>query len=284
MFCTDDPNALDEWLTVGPSSAIPSNGQVSASTLLGCDLQLKRTGPGAISCAAGPDELMTQERYGYVWVCPSGRPARDLFDLPEYTQSGRRIVDCGGIGIATGALRIVENFLDMAHFPYVHTDLLGKVPRTEVMDYTVTADQETDELWALDCRFWQPRASASAEEGIEAAYKYRVMQPFTAALYKSCVPRPDELDAIALFVQPLGHEASIAYCLLLYFEEVLSDTELISFQQTIFAQDKPILEGHVLKRTPLEGRLETPTRADAMSIAYRRWLRDRRMTFSVLRS
>jgi hypothetical protein len=32
-------------------------------------------------------------------------------------------------------LRIVENFLDMSHFPYVHTGVLGEEPVTEVTDY-----------------------------------------------------------------------------------------------------------------------------------------------------
>jgi len=30
-----------------------------------------------------------QSSYGYLWVCPSGRPARPLFDFPEYGEPGR---------------------------------------------------------------------------------------------------------------------------------------------------------------------------------------------------
>jgi phenylpropionate dioxygenase-like ring-hydroxylating dioxygenase large terminal subunit len=81
--------------------------------------------------------LAVQSRYGYLWVCPSGRPARPLFAFPEYTEPGRRTVDCGGIGVAVSGLRVIENFLDMAHFPFVHADYLGKVPHTEVAPYQV---------------------------------------------------------------------------------------------------------------------------------------------------
>jgi len=39
------------------------------------------------------------------------------------------------------------------------------------------------------------------------------------------------------------------------------------FQQTIFAQDKPILENQYPKRLPLDPRAETPIRADKVAIA-----------------
>jgi phenylpropionate dioxygenase-like ring-hydroxylating dioxygenase large terminal subunit len=177
-------------------------------------------------------------------------------------------------------LRVVENFLDMAHFPFVHTDYLGKVPRTEVAEYKVRIEPGTDEIWATDCRFWQPKSSSAHTAGSEVLYKYRVMQPFSAMLYKSS-HREGELDAIGLFVQPVDEDHVIAHTLLAYFDDTSTDAQLIAFQHTIFGQDKPILENHALRRMPLESRLETPTRADAMSVAYRRWLRTRGMRFGV---
>ncbi|MCY1309865.1 putative methylxanthine N7-demethylase NdmC [compost metagenome] len=114
-------------------------------------------------------------------------------------------------------------------------------------------------------------------------YKYRVMQPFSAMLYKSS-HRPDKLDAIGLFLQPVDDEHVIAHTLLAYFDDVSSDAELIAFQHTIFGQDKPILENHAFKRMPLEGRAETPTRGDTTSVTYRRWLRERGMRFGTARA
>ena len=46
----------------------------------------------------------------------------------------------------------------------------------------------------------------------------------------------------------------------------------LNIQQTIFGQDKPILENQRPKRMPLRPGAETPTRCDATSVAYRRWL------------
>ncbi len=283
-FASDDRNMLDEWLTLGPALSLRGTqaGSPRRTRLMGAEILLWRDDQGQVQAREGGQALLAMERYGYLWVCPSGQPSRPLFDCPEYAEPGRRIVDCGGFGVAVSGLRVVENFLDMAHFPYVHTHFLGNVPHTEVLDYKVTVDAATQEIWATECRFWQPKASASAADGVLAEYKYRVMQPMSAMLYKTCVQRKDALDAIGLFVQPVDEEHSIAYVLLMYFEDELSDTDLIAFQHLIFAQDKPILENHALKRMPLTGGLETPTRADTTSVFYRRWLRNRGQRFGVL--
>lgn len=277
-FVTDDPNMLDDWLVAGPASGLPR-----ATRLLGDTVHLHADADGAPHALLGNDALTVQSRYGFLWVCPSGRPARPLFAFPEHEEPGRRLVDCGGLGVAVSGLRVIENFLDMAHFPFVHPDYLGKVPHTEVARYNVEVDAATDEIWATDCRFWQPRASAAHDTGSEVFYKYRVMQPFSAMLYKSS-SRPDALDAIGLFLQPVDDEHVIAHTLLACFDDVSTDAELIAFQHTIFGQDKPILENHAFKRMPLEGRAETPTRGDTTSVTYRRWLRERGMRFGTARA
>lgn len=275
-FITDDPNMRSDWLVAGPASAEPR-----ATRLLGETIRLWTDAGGTPQCRLGDEPLAVQSRFGYFWVCPDGQPVRALFDFPEYAEPGRRTIDCGGIGVAVSGLRVVENFLDMAHFPFVHADYLGKVPHTEVAKYEVNVDPTTGEIWATDCRFWQPRASAAHDSGSEVFYKYRVMQPFSAMLYKSS-SRAGELDAIGLFLQPVDEEHVIAHTLLACYDDSSTDAELIAFQHTIFGQDKPILENHAFKRMPLEGRAETPTRGDTASVTYRRWLRERGMRFGVL--
>lgn len=282
-FCSTDPNLRNDWLTVGAATQLRGTDAARPARLrlLGNDLLLWQDGAGLAQGSADGHPLSVQCRYGYLWVFTGDGPMPALFDLPEYAEAGRRIVDCGGIGVATSGLRVVENFLDMGHFPYVHTGTLGKVPHTEVAPYHTHVDPATGEIWATDCRFFQPRASASAAGGIDARYRYRVMQPLTAALYKSCPNRDDALDVIGLFVQPLDDEHVIAHVLLVYFEEVLSDTDMIAFQHMIFGQDKPVLESQRPRRLPLDGRLEAHMRCDLASTTYRRWLRGRGMRFAV---
>ena len=61
-----------------------------------------------------------------------------------------------------------------------------------------------------------------------------------------------------------------------------TDSEIKRFQQTIFAQDKPILENQHPKRLPLDPRFETPIRADHVAITYRRWLSELGVTYGVI--
>ena len=189
------------------------------------------------------------------------------------------------IGLTSEELSLRE--LSMTAYWKIRARLLG-VPGVanvaiwgeRLQMYQVQVEPGTGEIWATDCRFWQPRASAAHDSGSEVVYKYRVMQPLTAMLYKSS-SRAGELDAIALFLQPLDDEHVIAHTLLACYDDTSTDAELIAFQQTIFGQDKPILENHAFKRMPLEGRAETPTRGDTTSVTYRRWLRERGMRFGV---
>jgi len=55
-----------------------------------------------------------------------------------------------------------------------------------------------------------------------------------------------------------------------------------TFQQTIFGQDKPILENQVPSKLPLDPRAETPIRADKSAITYRRWLSRMGITYGVI--
>ena len=284
-FCTDDPNLLDDWLTVGAAAQLQGRtpGQPLETSLLGEALRLWRADDGGLVCHSAAADLPVREHCGYLWVCCRGPAHRPLFALPEYDEPGRRRVDCGGIGVATSGLRVVENFLDMGHFPYVHVGTLGKVPHTEVLPYKVQIDAQTDEILATDCQFYQPRTSATAQQGVLAQYRYRVMQPLCAALYKSSPARADGQDVIVLMVQPLDDERVIAHCLLVYHDDGMADTGMIAFQQMIFGEDKPLLESQRPRRLPLDGPLEAHMRCDLTSTTYRRWLKARGMRFGVHR-
>jgi len=219
--------------------------------------------------------------YGYIWTS-FGNPPDHLFPIPEYAEPDRVNMSCGSIGVGSSAPRIVENFLDMGHFPYVHTDILGAEPHTEVKEYDVEVSEERDEVLATRCRFFQPRAALSATEGIEVEYIYRVPHPFCSVLYKSCPEDVTRQDVIAIFLQPMTAETTRAHLLQSMIDSTSTVTELRRFQQTIFGQDKPILENQYPKRLPLDPRAETPIRADKSAIAYRRWLSQKGITYGTI--
>jgi len=61
-----------------------------------------------------------------------------------------------------------------------------------------------------------------------------------------------------------------------------SDADLRGFQDRIFLQDRPILENQRPLRLPLAPGAESPVRADRMSVAYRKYLRDAGLLYGVI--
>ncbi len=267
--------AQNDWYPVLMTDDM-TPGDVKHTVLLNTDITITRLRSsdaiGQHTVTAGDRTLPHQYAYDHLWVSLGDSP-RTLFDIPEATETGRRFVPCGVVRVKCSPLRAVENFLDIAHFPFVHTDVLGAEPHTEVYDYDVTINESVNEVIASNIRFYQPQASKSATDGIQTEYIYRVPAPMAAILYKTCPPKPDSLDVIALFVQPIDEETCDVWPWMALYDDTSTMADLIQFQQLIFLQDRCILENQMPKRLPLDPRLEIPTRADLTSVAYRRWLK-----------
>lgn len=268
---------LDEWYPVGLISQLDVAGKSTA--LLGQPIRVTKGADGKPSVLdADGRNLPVVERYGHVWAS-LGTPNKALFDIPEAEQPGRRLVDVGVVRVRCSPLRAVENFLDIAHFPFVHTDILGAEPHTEVENYKVEIREDSDEVWATQVRFFQPQAAKSAANGITTDYMYRVPAPTCSVLYKTSPPRPGEWDVITLFVQPLAEDLCDVWPWMALFDDTTPMTDLIHFQQMIFLQDRSILENQIPRLLPLDPGMEIPTRADLTSVAYRRWLKRHNYTY-----
>ena len=227
--------------------------------------------------------LPTRISYGFIWVS-LGNPPEDLFPFPEYNEPDRRNVATGVFGVNVSAGRTVENFLDMGHFPYVHSGILGEEPHTEVKEYEVEISDARDEVFSTSCKFYQPQAAVSSNEGMDVDYIYRVPHINCALLYKSSSVDDARLDVIIIFVQPMGEEWVRAHTGMCIIDDDSTAEEIRQFQQTIFGQDKPILENQYPKQLPLDSRIETPIRADKSAIAYRRWLSQKGLQYGVIPS
>ena len=274
------PAVLNEWYPVAMAAQIRA-GQRRETLLLGAPITVALTaGEITVQGATGP--LHVCEHYGHVWACP-GTPTRDLFPIPEAVEAGRRLVDVGVVRVKCSPLRAVENFLDIAHFPFVHTDVLGAEPHTEVNRYEVAIREDSDEVWATKVTFYQPQAAKSSSGGITTQYMYRVAAPTAAVLYKTCPVRPDDWDVIGIFVQPLTEELCDVWPWMALYDDTSPQAELIAFQQMIFLQDRSILENQIPRLLPLDPGKEIPTQADLTSIAYRRWLKKRGLTYGAQR-
>jgi len=266
----------DHWYPVALASKLDKSGR--DTLLLAQPIHVGADADGAPVVTANGRALPVRIKFGHVWTT-LGTPVDDVFDIPEVDQPGRRLVDVGSVKVRCSPLRAVENFLDIAHFPFVHTDVLGSEPHTEVERYEVEIRDDVDEVWATKVKFYQPQAARSAQGGITTEYMYRVPAPTCSVLYKTSPPRPGEWDVITLFVQPLTETTCEVWPWMALFDDDSTMTEMIHFQQLIFLQDRSILENQLPALLPLDPGREIPTRADMLSIAYRRWLKRNGYTF-----
>ncbi|MBO9123933.1 MULTISPECIES: aromatic ring-hydroxylating dioxygenase subunit alpha [unclassified Rhizobium] len=285
MAKTTDRAALNEWYAVETSSDLTTTP--IRTRLLGQDIELFRRENGEVvireidaGWPSGP-ALPVREKYGCVWTT-LGQPNKEVFDIAEAFESDRRFVPCGWVKMRASGLRVVENFLDMAHFPFVHTDILGSEPHTEVPGYLSEIRRDVDEVWATNCTFFQPRIAAIESEGAFVQLTYRVPTPFVVMLYRVCPTAPDRLDAIALFIHPIEEDLCRAQPVMYLVDSSSTQTALLNFEQVIFLQDRIIVENQRPLLLPLEPRQEIPTRADSSSVAYRRWLKEKGVRFGTI--
>lgn len=284
---TTDPLVLSDWhAVVCIDDLSPCSPRITS--LAGQTIRIDQLDDGSIVArethadGSSGEILQSKAQYHYVWVCLES-PANPLFTMPEYDEPDRRIVPCGTVTVRASALRIVENFLDLGHFPYVHPGVLGAEPYTEVTAYKAEIRTDVDEVWATDCTFFQQQAAMSANDGQVTQYEYRVPSPFCCILYKTCPEQAERWDVITLFVQPRDEFLCDVHPFMCLVDSVNSQNALIHFQQMIFVQDRNILQNQRPRGLPLSPRDEVAVRADAMSVTYRRWLRAKQFVYGTHR-
>jgi phenylpropionate dioxygenase-like ring-hydroxylating dioxygenase large terminal subunit len=212
------------------------------------------------------------EAHGLLWVArdPVAPAPPVCADVPA-----RRVV-CGPYEVETSAPRVVENFLDTSHFAFVHAGWLGDAAHPEVSPCTVEHTSDGRPL-IPHYRVWQPRASASSAQGTWVDYRYEVLGPYAALLVK----QPEDhgpADAYAVFASPMDEERTRVWFMQFTSDTSTPDAGLQQFQDTIFGQDRAVLESQRPKRLPLTGG-EAHSAADRLSAAYRRWLQGQAVGF-----
>jgi phenylpropionate dioxygenase-like ring-hydroxylating dioxygenase large terminal subunit len=224
--------------------------------------------------------------YGLVWVkrgasdanaSVTASAAPPPFDAEADPRLRKLLV--GPYDVATSAPRIVENFLDLAHFGFVHEGVLGDRAHTEVPPYQLAVNDNG--LLATGCMAWQPQANRRASGGAWVAYEYAVPAPYTAVLTKVPEQQGGQRESIALFVCPIETERSRVWFRMAGADFESSDDELRAFQHRIFLQDQPVLESQRPKRLPLSGG-EVHCASDRSAVAYRRWLHQMKIGFGVI--
>jgi phenylpropionate dioxygenase-like ring-hydroxylating dioxygenase large terminal subunit len=213
------------------------------------------------------------ERYGLIWAC-LGEPSRDVPAFEEWEDSSFRKLACGPYRYRASGTRAVENFLDVAHLPFVHGGILGERAHPEIQDFEV---QLTDEgIVAKNVRIWQPDPDGTGV-GKDVSYTFKVMRPMSMYLSKDT---KDGRFSIYATVCPTSEFESIAwFWIAMNYGHEVPDREIIALQDRITGQDIPVVESQRPERLPLDLQAELHLRSDRIAVAYRKWLGQLGLTF-----
>ena len=213
------------------------------------------------------------ERYGLVWLCLDDPVA----GVPEISQdadgSFRRInfdVDLWH----TATTRMVDNFLDITHFPYVHRGSFGsaaqlEVPHLELGDlgdwygyrYSVTAAN--------------PAAGAAASGQATATVQRHMSSGFALPFaVRSTIEYESGLQHVLLLLSTPRDDESSYFTFVVWRNDdfAVPAEEVTRLDKLIEAEDKRMLE-RVRGTLPLDNTALVSVQADKASVEWRRQLR-----------
>jgi phenylpropionate dioxygenase-like ring-hydroxylating dioxygenase large terminal subunit len=203
-----------------------------------------------------------------IWVCLGSPATLPFIPFPEWDDPAYRRILCGPYIFKAHGPRVVENFLDVGHFPFVHEHSLGSRERPEIKPYDVETSWEG--ITASHIQVYQPNPDGTGV-GKDVEYTYRVFRPLVAYFRKESTAQG---FAILLMVTPVDELVSHAWMwMLMNHSYDLPADELRAFQDQVAGQDIPIVESQRPELLPLDLQAELHLRSDKTAIAYRQWLR-----------
>ncbi len=223
-----------------------------------------------------------QERYGLIWVCLTDEPEYMLPEIPEFEAGDWKVVDTGPFDWDSDASRQLENFTDFGHFPWVHPGLLGDPDRPIVPDYSVKTEGHI-----LYYDIVRPEASNTDDFPVFA--NEEVVQPERRSRYQLHLPYTivlrlgwgGEKGMVYFFVsQPISKDKCRGYCIIgRNYDLDQPDSVLQDFEDTIFGQDKRVVESQRPEQVPFDLADELHLQFDAVAIHYRKAMNNEKLAY-----
>jgi phenylpropionate dioxygenase-like ring-hydroxylating dioxygenase large terminal subunit len=278
VFTNLDPALQRAWHPVARSGELRRGGRLQVR-LLGRTWGLHR-GPHGL--AVDPPAWGVRERLGLIWIAPA-EPADVELEFPEVAD---RSFVAGWLPperAAGPAGPLADNFLDVAHFPFVHAATFGAADQREVPAYDVTAEPggftSVQEQW---CDNPQDPGVARGERPLRqrrrATYVYRA--PFQLRLRLEFL-ETGAVTTILFLLQPEDADSTRIYtCLLLSagpgqpLPSPQTVAEEVAFEQRVLAEDLDLQAEMLSTGLPLLMRDELHVRSDRLGVALRRALTD----------
>ncbi|HEY2597289.1 MAG TPA: Rieske 2Fe-2S domain-containing protein, partial [Candidatus Dormibacteraeota bacterium] len=206
------------------------------------------------------------EAYGLVWVALA-EPAAPIPAWPEneYDDPAYKTILAYREVWNSSAGRALENFMDVSHFAFVHTGLLGSLDDTLVEAHEV---KTTDYGFAYDLH----QEEANSELKGLTLREYRIYFPFTAYIRR--IASDGHVSIISLTASPVSPKRTELFMFISRnhsFDE--PDNLFTDFNDTVMAQDRAIVESQRPEEIPSDLRDELHVKVpDAAAIAFRRLL------------
>jgi vanillate O-demethylase monooxygenase subunit len=216
------------------------------------------------------------ESAGLIWVCLDENPETPVPRFPEYDDELFHVVQGPTYDWAASAHRRLENFVDFAHFAWVHDGVLGDHEHPEVPDHEVRRDG-----WELrfgrqvmePAKGFTGLATEDPEGLVEVSYDYFVTLPLSVHFDRR-VTKTGESYILYMTASPVGpkHTRSFWFLARNYAPDE-DDERFVTFEELVLQQDKSVVESQRPELLPVDFGAELHMRGvDRVSVEYRKWL------------
>lgn len=211
---------------------------------------------------------------GLVWACLDDEPRFGVPPFPEWTDPAFHVLMIPYYDWNCGAHRRTENFVDLAHLPWVHEGVLGDRSHPETPVHTV--ERRHDHL-AMHSHVDEEQNMKSAPDGphpgrVHTINDWRV-HPACTIHWMQCF---DDGRRFGMFIvaSPLDTGRCRTFSMVFRdFDFDGNDDDYTTFQLEIVEADRAIAESQRPEELPVDLTAELHVKgADALSIEYRRWL------------
>jgi phenylpropionate dioxygenase-like ring-hydroxylating dioxygenase large terminal subunit len=270
-----DPRLRGAWHPVALAAEI--GPQPYDAMVVGLPYTLRRTDAGVV---AEPEPAGLVERWGVVWLAPE--PARTgLFEEPDAEDAAYVGAWLPPARTTVNAGFVADNFLDVAHFPFVHIGTFGADADRFVEPAEVVT--EPDGFRSVQVQWFDNPEDPGVLAGIRplrqrrrATYVYRA--PFQLLL------RLEELDAgsvktILFLALPETDTSTRIYTKMLLHNiggELRPGPQTVArevaFEEAVLEEDLRLQAVVTVPGLPLDLRTELHVKADRLGVALRREL------------
>lgn len=219
----------------------------------------------------------TEERYGWIWVFVGDLPEAErppIPPLPEYGDTRWKAIHGSFLWNAHYS-RVVENGMDIAHAPFVHSRTFGNPARPEVDAYTIE-----EHPWGASAAV---RLVAPPPGGLWSLVMRGERPPVKTrtGFYMPSVTRLDlDLGRMKMVIfdsnVPIDEEHTLTLWIMLrdFFKGDWADGNARARTLQIFREDQPVVESQRPKAVPLEMSEEVHVKSDALPLVFRKMRRE----------